>query len=76
MKQRYEDRISELIEETSLAEQSRDLLEQQLNRALDAGRRLQAQLSQATSASAPNKADTYDIQTEVGLVCHAVGVLM
>jgi hypothetical protein len=72
MKQRYEDRISELIEEASLAEQSRDSLEQQLNRALDAGRRLQAQLAQTTSASAPSRADTYDVQAEVSLVCLTV----
>jgi len=60
MKQRYEQRIAELEEERNTAEQEQERVELELNRALDVGRRLQAQLSQAGApAAAP------DLQTEV-----------
>ena len=60
MKQRYEDRIAELEQERNVAEQEQERVELELNRALDIGRRLQAQLSQAGVPAAPQ-----DIQTEV-----------
>jgi len=60
MKQRYEERIAELEEERNTAEQEQERIELELNRALDVGRRLQAQVSQAGVPAAPQ-----DIQTEV-----------
>jgi len=62
MKQRYEERIAELEEERNVAEQEQERVELELNRALDAGRRLQAQLAQT---GAPAAASPRDLQTEV-----------
>ena len=60
MKQRYEERIAELEDERNTAEQEQERVELELNRAVDAQRRLQAQLSQAGVPAAPQ-----DVQTEV-----------
>lgn len=60
MKQRYEERVAELEEERNAAEQEQERVQLELNRALDVGRRLQAQLSQAGGPAA-----SQDIQTEV-----------
>jgi len=54
MKQRYEDRIAELEDERSTAEQEQERAELELNRALDAGRRLQLQLSHAGVPADPH----------------------
>ena len=58
MKQRYEERIAELEEERNTAEQEQERVELELNRALDVGRRMQAQLSQTGGPAA-------DVHTEV-----------
>jgi len=61
MKQRYEERIAELEDERNAAEQEQERVELELNRAVDAGRRLQAQLSHA---GAPDAAP-HSLHTEV-----------
>ena len=60
MKQRYEDRIAELEEERNAAEQEQERVQLELSRALDVGRRLQAQLSHAGVPASPQQ-----VQTEV-----------
>jgi len=60
MKQRYEEHISELGDQLGAAEQEQERLKLALSRSLDAGRRLQAQLSEAGGA-----ASAQDVQTEV-----------
>ena len=71
MKQRYEDRIAELIKETEVAEQSRELLEERLSRAVEAGRRLQSQLSMASATAPASKDDAPNVQTEVSVITFA-----
>jgi FK506-binding protein 15 len=79
MKQRYEQRIVELDEERTNAEQEKERLELELSRMVDAGRRLQAQLTAATTvASGANGTalamgvTTENIQAEVKKVMNAV----
>jgi len=63
MKQRYEERIAELEEERNAAEQEQERIQLELSRAVDVGRRLQAQLSQAGVPASPQQ-----VQTEVPAV--------
>jgi len=74
MKQRYEDRIAELVKETEQAEQSRDLLEERLNRAVEAGRRLQSQLSVVSATVPASKDDASSVQDEVSIFAFYISV--
>jgi hypothetical protein len=71
MKQRYESRISELLEEATAAEQVRESLESKLNLAIDAGRKLKTQIAASGSSlggTVVNQPQVPDVQTEAGRI--------
>ena len=67
MKQRYEQRISELVDEMSTVEQLRDSFEDELKRTVEENRQLRNKMSTANVAASGNaqRTNMEDFNTEV-----------